>query len=174
MIEIDYRSREKTPEFNLMQFCEVCDGRFFVRERDEGKIPTCCKRCDRKIAHTRMVEARSRAVTKVTAHVPLTPYESSRLRSHIFKCVAEQIEVAHAFVMNRPLDPSAPPGEPGAEVPKLNPQQVRVFTALLNKVVPDLSHTFTQHADAPVRDPRELSREELERIVAEAKIISPD
>jgi len=172
MIEIEYRSREKTPEFALMQFCKVCSGHFFVREHDEGKIATCCKRCDRKLSRERIIEERTHAVTKVSAHIPLTPYESSRLRSHIFQCVAEQIEVAHAFVMNRPLDPSAPEGEPGSAPPKLNPQQVRVFTALLNKVVPDLSHTFTQNADKPP-DLRELTREELERIVSEAKIISP-
>ena len=173
MTEIEYRSREKTPEFALMQFCKVCTTHFFVRMHDEGKIATCCKRCDRRLARERIVEERSHAVTKVTAHTPLTPYESSRLRSHIFQCVAEQIELAHAFVMSRPLDPTAPEGEPGSLPPKLNPQQVRVFTALLNKVVPDLSHTFTQSADDK-RDLHELTREELERIVAEAKIISPE
>ena len=164
-----YRSSEKTPEFNLMQFCKVCTSHFFVRELDADKIATSCKRCDRKLHRERMVEERTHAVTKLTAHTPLTPYESSRLRSHIFQCVAEQIELAHAFVMDRPLDPANPSSTP----PKLNPQQVRVFTALLNKVVPDLSHTFTQSADKP-RDLRELTREELERIVADAKIISPE
>jgi hypothetical protein len=161
MTEIEYRSRERTAEFPLMQFCKVCTGHFYVREHDEDKISTCSRRCDRKLARERIISERSHAVTKLTAH------------AHIFSCIAEQIELAHAFVMDRPLDPTAPEGTPGSLPPKLNPQQVRVFTALLNKVVPDLSHTFTQNADKP-RDLRELTREELERIVSDAKIISPE
>jgi hypothetical protein len=163
---IAYRSIDRTPEFSLMQFCQVCTRRFFVREHDEGRIPNCSKRCDRKHHRMRLLEERKMAVTKVEAHAPLTPYESSRLRSHIFSCVAEQIERAHAFVMERPLDPD----DPAAAPPKMNAQQVRVFTALLNKVVPDLSHTFTESADHK-RDLAELTREELEAIVASAKII---
>ena len=166
----EYRSRSRTLDFPLMQFCSVCTTHFYVRERDDGKIPSCCKRCDRKLHRARTIEERKLAITHIDTHTPLTPHESSRLRGHIFQCIAEQIELAHAFVMNRPLDPSAPPDHPSAQPPKLNPQQVRVFTALLNKVVPDLSHTFTQLADKP-RDLRELSREELERIVSDAKII---
>jgi hypothetical protein len=163
--EIEYRSRVRTHEFVQMQFCEVCTARFFIREHDAARVLTCSRRCDRKRARARFIEDRKLAVERLEGHQPLTPYESARLRSHIFQCVARQIEVAHAFVMQQPLSPSDPP-------PMLNANQVRVFTSLLNKVVPDLSHTFTQMADDK-RDLSELTREELERIVGEAKIISP-
>lgn len=165
--DIEYRSSSRTPEFSLMQFCTNCTGRFFVRPTDEDRIPTCSKKCDRKVHRTRMLEERKLAVTRVETHTPLTPYEAARLRSHIFTCVAEQIERAHAFVMERPLDPLAPEGTPGSLPPRLNAQQVRVFTALLNKVVPDLNHSFTESADKP-RDLREMTREELERLVSDA------
>lgn len=48
-------------------------------------------------------------------------------------------------------------------------QQTRLFTALLNKVLPDLK--YTQSTVEHKSNPDQLTREELERMVAEARAI---
>jgi hypothetical protein len=57
---------------------------------------------------------------------------------------------------------SADPDYPHAQA--MNAQQVRVFTALLNKVVPDLNASFIQKSNA--RDTGEMTRAELEALAA--------
>lgn len=44
-----------------------------------------------------------------------------------------------------------------------NPTQARVFSALLNKVVPDLNASYVQH-EHTTKEVTDLSREELEAI----------
>lgn len=46
-------------------------------------------------------------------------------------------------------------------------QQVRLFALMLNKVMPDLHHSFNQHS-IENKDPNELTLEELEAIAAQA------
>lgn len=46
-------------------------------------------------------------------------------------------------------------------------QQVRLFGMMLNKVMPDLHHSFNQHS-IETKDPNELTLEELEAIAASA------
>lgn len=46
-----------------------------------------------------------------------------------------------------------------------NPTQARVFTALLNKVIPDVSLSFAQ-VDVQSKDMNNLSRKELEEIAS--------
>jgi len=45
------------------------------------------------------------------------------------------------------------------------PTQARVFSSLLNKVIPDLSASYHQHEHS-VKNITEMSREELERIAS--------
>lgn len=78
----------------------------------------------------------------------LTPQAASRLRGSIMARVPKYIEMADEVLS----------GER-----KWSATQARVFSTLLNKVVPDLSASFVQH-EHTTRDLRELSREELERI----------
>jgi hypothetical protein len=46
-----------------------------------------------------------------------------------------------------------------------SPTQAAVFKTMLSKVVPDVSATYSQ-VDMSVKDTRELTREDLERIAA--------
>lgn len=50
---------------------------------------------------------------------------------------------------------------------KWSNQQVRVFGMMLNKVMPDLHHSFNQHS-VENKDPSDLTLEELEAIAASA------
>ena len=159
------RSRTRTAIYTLMQFCDVCGVRFFVREPDENKIPCCSKKCDRKLARSRHIESTVASVDRIDKIAPLTPVEVNRLRSHVYRCTVEQLERAHAFVMDRPAGPPSP-SDPEPRPPKMNAQQVRIFTSLLNKVLPDLHHTFTEQPNRN-REPTEMTRDELEALVHE-------
>lgn len=79
----------------------------------------------------------------------LTPQAASRLRGSIMARVPKYLQMADEVM---------------AGERKWSATQARVFSTLLNKVVPDLSASFVQH-EHTTRDLRELSREELERIV---------
>lgn len=78
----------------------------------------------------------------------LTPQAASRIRGSIMARVPKYLEMADEVM---------------AGDRKWSATQARVFSTLLNKVVPDLSASFVQH-EHTTRDLRELSREELERI----------
>ena len=67
------------------------------------------------------------------------------------KPLTEQLSEAHEVVMGR--------HEEG-----WNPTQARVFAALLNKVMPDLTAQFVQHEHLLSDTPEKLSRAQLEEI----------
>lgn len=81
----------------------------------------------------------------------LTPAQVGRLRSDIMMKVSEQLTEAHEVVMGRHED-------------GWNPTQARVFAALLNKVMPDLTAQFVQHEHLQSDTPEKLSRSQLEEI----------
>jgi hypothetical protein len=81
----------------------------------------------------------------------LTPAQVGRLRADIMSKVSEQLTEAHEVVMGR--------HEEG-----WNPTQARVFAALLNKVMPDLTAQFVQHEHLTTETPDKLSRAQLEEI----------
>lgn len=92
----------------------------------------------------------------------LSPAQTAHIRGQIAGLMHEQVSIANDVVLGT-VD--------------WNPTQARVFSALLNKVVPDLksSSIHLEHSDKDVID---MSREELERIAAgidaiEAEVI-PD
>lgn len=93
------------------------------------------------------------AVVKVYSkdgQVTLSPGQVAHLRAKIASQVREQIELAHKVVLG--------------EI-EWSPTQARVFSTMLNKVVPDLSASFHQH-EHRVAGIREMSRADLERIAA--------
>jgi hypothetical protein len=80
----------------------------------------------------------------------LTPNDIASMRSQVFHTVISQTARV-ANVLN------------GDE--KWNPQQVRLYGMLLNKVLPDLHHSYSEVAVQDT-DVNKLSRQELEAIIA--------
>jgi hypothetical protein len=89
---------------------------------------------------------------KKATEVTLTPSQSAKIRYAISRYITEQLPLAHSVVI-------------GATI--WNPTQARVFSTLLNKVVPDLTAAFVQH-EVTNRPLTELSRSELEAIASSA------
>jgi hypothetical protein len=85
----------------------------------------------------------------------LTPAQSAKIRAEIASYMGDQIKDAHLVVM-------------GSK--EWNPTQARVFSTLLNKVVPDLNASFHQHEHS-TKQLTDLSREELEAIAAGVSVI---
>ena len=81
----------------------------------------------------------------------LTPLQVANMRARLYKRVESQIDEAHAVVMGDK---------------DWTPTQARVFSALLNKVMPDLTAQFVQHEHTVQDSPDKMSREELERIAS--------
>ena len=92
------------------------------------------------------------AAELISRHTPtdarLTPDEAARLRAVIGLFVKDQLVSAHRVVMG---------------VQKWDAVQARVFSNLLNKVIPDLNASFVQQ-ETVTRDLTQLSRDELEAI----------
>jgi hypothetical protein len=91
---------------------------------------------------------------KKATEVTLTPSQSAKIRYQISRYISEQLPLAHSVVT-------------GAT--NWNPTQARVFSTLLNKVVPDLTAAFVQH-EITNKPLTELSRSELEVIASSASI----
>ena len=89
---------------------------------------------------------------KKATEVTLTPAQSAKIRYQISRYISEQLPLAHSVVTGST---------------NWNPTQARVFSTLLNKVVPDLTAAFVQH-DVTNRPLTELSRSELEAIASSA------
>lgn len=145
--------------------CLTCGIRFKARRtKKHGDRKYCSRECSyssaRKAARTKLLEERLSAETRASEAVstaittrraePLTPHQSGELRGLIFAHIRDQVATAHQVV---------------AGSVAWSPTQARVFSTLLNKVIPDLSAAYVQQ-EAAVRDLTELSREELEAIVA--------
>lgn len=91
--------------------------------------------------------------------VTLGPAQIQKMRTAIMVAVEEQLVEAHKAVM-------------GTGKTAWSPTQARVFGMLLNKVLPDLHMTHLQSAKQD--DIKNLTREELEQIVAEARVIEAE
>lgn len=89
-------------------------------------------------------------MTRKAGIVAVTPQTTARIRSQIATGLVHYIRMADEVLH-------------GSR--EWTPTQARVFSMLLNKVVPDLSASFVQH-EHKTANLRELSREELERIAA--------
>lgn len=96
----------------------------------------------------------SRALAAAAKGVTLGPHQIAKMRTEIARAVAEQLVEAHKAVMGKTT---------------WSPTQARVFNTLLNKVLPDL---HASHISGPNKDDiANLTREELEAIVAEARVL---
>lgn len=93
--------------------------------------------------------------------LPFTPREAERLRQRVATHVGNHLDTVNEVLKGDK---------------KWDTSQVRLFTHLLNKVMPDVS--FSHHLHETVRKPlRELTREQLERIASgelDADIIDAD
>ncbi len=81
----------------------------------------------------------------------LSPLQVANMRAGLYRRVEKQIDEAHAVVMGKQ---------------DWNPTQARVFTAMLNKVMPDLTAQFVQHEHQIQEAPEKMSREQLEAIAS--------
>jgi len=88
---------------------------------------------------------------KVQTGAKLTPLQVANMRAGLYRRVDKQIDEAHAVVMGKQ---------------EWTPTQARVFTAMLNKVMPDLTAQFVQHEHNVQEAPEKMSREQLEAIAA--------
>lgn len=85
----------------------------------------------------------------------VTPVEVDRVRRNAYDIVRRTLPDVRRVLRS--------------EIPWTN-QQVRLFGMLLNKVLPDLHHSYTEHHHEH-RQIHEMSVQELESIVANAKVI---
>lgn len=185
------RSKKRSRDNTIAQFCTVCGSRYYVRPADDGLYVSCSLTCDRAFPtpekdkprrpylkhagrlplHIDVAEDPPPPAPATTVALPVSPRDIpdkllseddiNELRSTIAAHVREQIDLAHRFVM------AAAPAARRSPAPAMNSQQVRVFTALLNKVVPDL--TANSHAHRlPSKPVNEMTRAELESLVARA------
>lgn len=126
--------------------CQTCKKEFWTKAFHEDRRKYCSMECRRNGPSTKKAERMSALIEKET----LTPAQSAKIRAEIAGFMREQITDAHQVVMG---------------IKSWNPTQARVFSTLLNKVVPDLNASYVQHEHTtkPLSD---LSREELEAIAA--------
>jgi hypothetical protein len=89
---------------------------------------------------------------------PVTPIEVDRVRRTVLDVVRKQMPSVREV-----LDGSR----------QWNNQQVRLFGMMLNKVMPDLHHSFNEHA-IENKAAHELSFNELQAIAAQANIPTED
>lgn len=93
---------------------------------------------------------------KTAAELALTDHEQLMIRRSCYNTVMSRLDTVRDV-----LDGAV----------KWSPTQTRLFTSLLNKVIPDLKYSQqTVMHNHNVR-PDELTRDELERMVAEARAI---
>ena len=89
---------------------------------------------------------------------PVTPLEVDRVRRSTLDIVRKQMPIVRQV-----LDGTR----------EWNNQQVRVFGMLLNKVMPDLHHSFNEHT-VENKQVHELTFDELNEIASQAKNIEED
>ena len=89
---------------------------------------------------------------------PVTPLEVDRVRRSTLDIVRKQMPIVRQV-----LDGTR----------EWNNQQVRVFGMLLNKVMPDLHHSFNEHT-VENKQVHELTFDELNEIASQAKIVEED
>jgi hypothetical protein len=124
--------------------CTNCKKEYWNRASHEDRSKFCSLKCRKEAPDKRKAEEMAKLMEKAE----LTPAQSAKIRGQIASYVRDQITDAHQVVM-------------GSK--EWNPTQARVFSALLNKVVPDLNASYVQH-EHTTKEVTDLSREELEAI----------
>lgn len=88
----------------------------------------------------------------------VTPVEVDRVRRSVLDVVRKQMpEVREVLAGNK----------------KWDAQQTRLFGMMLNKVMPDLHHSFNEHT-VENKEAHELTIDELQRIAAQANAVEAD
>ena len=96
--------------------------------------------------------------TKGTGLPAVTPLEVDRVRRSVLDVVRKQMpEVREVLAGNK----------------KWDAQQTRLFGMMLNKVMPDLHHSFNEHT-VENKEAHELTIDELQRIAAQADAVEAD
>ena len=96
--------------------------------------------------------------TKGTGLPAVTPLEVDRVRRSVLDVVRKQMpEVREVLAGNK----------------KWDAQQTRLFGMMLNKVMPDLHHSFNEH-QIENKEVHELTYEELQRIAASANAVEAE
>ena len=96
--------------------------------------------------------------TKGTGLPAVTPLEVDRVRRSVLDVVRKQMpEVREVLAGNKRWDA----------------QQTRLFGMMLNKVMPDLHHSFNEHT-IENKEAHELTIEELQTIAARAKAVEAE
>lgn len=86
---------------------------------------------------------------------PVTPHEVDRVRRSVLDVVRKQIPAVREVL---------------AGDRKWDSQQTRLFGMMLNKVMPDLHHSFNEHT-LENKEVHELTYEELQRIAAQTDAV---
>tara|TARA_B100000780_G_C20893449_1_gene355571 strand:+ start:79 stop:531 length:453 start_codon:yes stop_codon:yes gene_type:complete len=124
--------------------CETCKKEFSTKAYHKDRRKFCSMECRKTAPHLK----KASEMTALATREKLTPAESGKIRAEIATYMRDQLTDAHLVVMG---------------TKEWNPTQARVFGMLLNKVVPDLNHSFNQH-EHTAKTLTDLSREELEAI----------
>lgn len=111
-----------------------------------------------------MAERQAAKSTVLARRAQLSPSEIAAIRAKIAKNVTDYLPIVDEVIRG---------------TRDFSPTQARIFTALLNKVVPDLSATHTRLEIDDKRDLSKMSMAELEQIaagvaLARSEMIDPD
>ena len=96
------------------------------------------------------IEAKTAFNRRLAGRGNLSPVEVARLRSDIAQNIRDYLPIVDEVIHG---------------LRDFSPTQARLFTALLNKVIPDLSASFHQH-EVSTRDLTKMSMAELEAIAS--------
>jgi hypothetical protein len=131
--------------------CQCCGKPFWTRETHANRAKYCSMTCRKSAPDVRKGKEMSALIEKTR----FTPAEAAKIRNQIASYMRTQIETANNVVMG---------------ITEWNPTQARVFSTLLNKVVPDLNASYVQH-EHTTKQLTDLTREELEAIAQGVKTI---
>ena len=140
-------------EPRIKKVCPICEKTFAIPPVWDDRYTHCsleCKRVMEKRAREEKELSRMSKTIALAEKNRLTPGQSAHIRGEISKVVQKHIHLANQ-VVHGTVDWS--------------PTQARVFSTLLNKVVPDLSASYIQHEHS-TKELVDMSRDELERIAA--------
>ncbi|WP_139117682.1 hypothetical protein [Endozoicomonas atrinae] len=113
------------------------------------------RKLDQQKANEEHVAKQMMAVQARLLARPVTSEDVARIRTDLHNIVVSETERARLFLEGKS---------------EWNSNQVRLYGMLLNKVMPDLSQKFTE-VQIEHRKVDELSRAELEAIIAEAEVL---
>ncbi len=144
---------EPPPKSRIRKRCITCNIYYTVPKSWDDRHHNCSVRCRDRARQIKNQKASAKAMSQAAVLAEnhrLTPGDSALIRGAIAAYVQNHIGLADRVVSGEVV---------------WSPTQARVFSTLLNKVVPDLSASYVQHEHSQ-KSLIDLSREELERIAA--------